>query len=452
MVVSNPAHVESLGYALRRGVFSVVDTSPNYNDGASELLVGKVLSEGNRDAVEVVSKFGYIQGHTLARHEKKPFPEAVKYTDDCSHCVHKDFMRDQLGESLARLGVEMIDTYLVHNPEHFLMSHIPPESTRESGANELIDMLQDELLENLEECFVSLEEEIANGRIGGYGISSNSFALPKSHQHFVPYKTLLSRAANAAERVHGGERGHSFTTVQFPANVLERTALMTNGGNGFAQYAFQNGLRTMVNRALTAFDGDGSWRLAESDFPRKYAASRDKLVRHLSPEQPTEAELKLMSEDLHENWEETMEACNWLKQLIRDLDAQMGSFTSVMHYQEDLMRKIVPMINAKLDGIDDDTSDMIFRFFSEYEKGVRSVTGEQAKTHVLENIEKDMFIGEEVEKNSEMFVPTKPGKESLQEFALGWLLDQPSVSTVLLGATQKRYVDEAATIVQNKNL
>jgi hypothetical protein len=73
-----------------------------------------------------------------------------------------------------------------------------------------------------------------------------------------------------------------------PGNVLERTGLCpaAAGGNGAAQSAKAAGLRVVVNRALTAFDALGSWRLAEAGFPAGYAAARDALFLHLSPEDP----------------------------------------------------------------------------------------------------------------------------------------------------------------------
>ena len=52
--------------------------------------------------------------------------------------------------------------------------------------------------------------------------SSNSFALPFTHPHFVPFDQLIPAAAQAAAEV--GNTEHSFKAVQFPGNVLEREA------------------------------------------------------------------------------------------------------------------------------------------------------------------------------------------------------------------------------------
>lgn len=464
MVLNNPQHVSCLRRALfgPEAGFSVVDTSPNYGDGLSEELVGGVLkmadSEGleGRDRLEIISKFGFIQGHDLEQHNKTPFEGAVKYTDDCWHSVDSSFMKHQLSGSLDRLGVSKIDTYLVHNPEHFLMSQIPPETSPEIGGP-LIEALQEQLKDNLTKTFEALEIEIDAGRIGGYGVSSNSFALPPDHPHFVPFQSLVDMASEAARRVRGSSSSHGFTTLEFPANIIERTAItpIEAGGNGCAQWAHENGLRTVVNRALTAFDDVGSWRLAEAPFPVDYADKRDALLEHLSPPPLEAEEERSLTADEKQEWADTLEACHWMRQLINDLDAQMSAFSSVMHYQDDLMRKVVPMINAKLDGMDEDTSNQLFEFFAAYEQAVRSVTGQQTRTHIFENISQDKALA--AARNScdpALFVPPElpvglspAAQVPLQEYALGWLAQQPCVSTILVGTVRESYVDEVAQII-----
>ncbi|MBP0129253.1 MAG: aldo/keto reductase [Nitrospira sp.] len=71
-----PAHRESLKYALRAGV-NLIDTSTNYMDGDSERLVGSVVREFSesgevaRDEMIVISKIGYVQGQNLQQAEAR---------------------------------------------------------------------------------------------------------------------------------------------------------------------------------------------------------------------------------------------------------------------------------------------------------------------------------------------------------------------------------------------
>ena len=122
-------HIESLEDSMRSGC-NIIDTSSNYTNGASEILIGNVLTKMmnqgkiERDEIILVSKTGYIQGDNLSQAIKRektdqPWPEIVKYTDGCWHCIHPDFLIDQWDRSANRLQVETIDVYLLHNPEYF---------------------------------------------------------------------------------------------------------------------------------------------------------------------------------------------------------------------------------------------------------------------------------------------------------------------------------------------
>ena len=123
-------HEQALHKALCEGI-NLIDTSANYADGGSESLVGQVLEKlvdaGDLapEEVIVVSKVGYLQGqnYALSRERKqqgRPFPELVEYGEGLEHCIHPEFLRDQLTRSLERLNLETLDFYLLHNPEYYL--------------------------------------------------------------------------------------------------------------------------------------------------------------------------------------------------------------------------------------------------------------------------------------------------------------------------------------------
>src|SRR5678815_5347045 len=100
-------------------------------DGDSERLVGSVLreliksGELTREEVIVVSKIGYVQGDNLKQAEKRekaghPYQDMVKYGEGIWHCIHPDYLADQLTLSLDRLGLATLEVCLLHNPEHSL--------------------------------------------------------------------------------------------------------------------------------------------------------------------------------------------------------------------------------------------------------------------------------------------------------------------------------------------
>ena len=125
-----PDHETALRSALGHGI-NLIDTSANYTDGESERLIGQVLTslidsgEVYRDRIIVVSKVGYLQGANYALSQQRKtdgrgFADLVEYAEGLEHCIHPEFLDDQLKRTLERLNLETLDVYLLHNPEYYL--------------------------------------------------------------------------------------------------------------------------------------------------------------------------------------------------------------------------------------------------------------------------------------------------------------------------------------------
>jgi aryl-alcohol dehydrogenase-like predicted oxidoreductase len=94
-------HFTALEYALSKGI-NLIDTSANYSDGGSEILIGNVLSdlinkgEIKREEIVVVSTGGYIQGKNdehakRSKDEGKGYKEVTEYADNLWHSINPDF-------------------------------------------------------------------------------------------------------------------------------------------------------------------------------------------------------------------------------------------------------------------------------------------------------------------------------------------------------------------------
>jgi aryl-alcohol dehydrogenase-like predicted oxidoreductase len=254
-----PEHAAALEQALLGGV-NLIDTSTNYTDGSSETCIGNVLARHRREEVIVVSKVGYVQGQALAmaracEHRGAAFPEMVKYTDGCWHCIHPEFLADQLERSLGRLRVETVDVYLLHNPEYFFTD---AAKRPRSGS---LEALRDEFYDRIRRAFSHLEGEVRRGRIGFYGVSSNTFVVPASD----PEATSLERMWTIAGEV---AREHHFAVAQLPANLFESGAMrMRNnlaGTRTVLEFAQEHDLAVLVNRPLNAFYREQLIRLADT--------------------------------------------------------------------------------------------------------------------------------------------------------------------------------------------
>jgi uncharacterized protein YyaL (SSP411 family)/aryl-alcohol dehydrogenase-like predicted oxidoreductase len=260
-----PAHREAMVQALLGGC-TLIDTSTNYMDGASEQLVGSVLADLTRDgrlqreAVTVVSKIGYVQGQNLVLAQEReaagaPFPEMVKYMDGCWHCIHPTFLTDQLGRSLERLRLETLDVCLLHNPEYFFS-----EAKRRRAGRP--DELRAEFYRRLREAFAWLETEVAAGRIAWYGVSSNTAVSPADD----PEATSLAQMLEAAEAAGGPS--HHFRVLQVPLNLFESDAVRENGADprrarSVLDVAAEAGIAVLTNRPLNAYAGQTLIRLAD---------------------------------------------------------------------------------------------------------------------------------------------------------------------------------------------
>lgn len=202
----NPEHREALKLALKSGC-NLIDTSPSYNNGASELLIGQVLAELfekkelTREQVIVVTQVGSIQDDNLAIAQRRiaegsPFPEIVETSDDCWHCISPEFIADQISRSLQRLRLQKIDVLLLDHPEHFL-----------KAAGNL-----EEFYYRIRKAFEYLETQVSAGKIAFYGISSNDF-------------NFFEKTLEIAQSI---QKDHHYAFIEFPFNLLESNAALIN--------------------------------------------------------------------------------------------------------------------------------------------------------------------------------------------------------------------------------
>jgi uncharacterized protein len=268
-----PEHREALKKALREGV-NMIDTSTNYMDGDSERLVGSVLGELiksgelTREEVIVVSKIGYVQGDNFKQAEAReragrPYPDMVKYGEGIWHCIHPEYLADQLTLSLDRLGLATLDVCLLHNPEYFLS-----EAAHHDRGD--LTVTREIFYRRIEQAFAFFETQVAAGRIRYYGVSSNTVTSAPSDAE----ATSLSRmydAARAAAAAQGMDRPH-FAVLQCPMNLYEPGALMTaNTGidqrETILEATQREGIAVLVNRPLNAMPTKKTGVVRLVDFP-----------------------------------------------------------------------------------------------------------------------------------------------------------------------------------------
>jgi hypothetical protein len=283
-----PEHASALDKALLSGV-NLIDTSTNYTDGSSESCIGNALARRQREELIVVSKVGYVQGQALATARTREqrgsaFPEMVKYTEGCWHCIHPEFLADQLGRSLGRLRVEKVDVYLLHNPEYFFTD----ASKRCNGGS--LETLRDQFYDRVRRAFSHLEDEVRRGRIGFYGVSSNTFGALASDPGATSLDRIWTIAGEVADQ-------HHFAVVQLPANLFERGAMLTRNNvtdtRTVLEFAREHDLAVLINRPLNASYRERLVRLA--DAPALSTAMTREIHTRVDPFLPPEYRTESLS-------------------------------------------------------------------------------------------------------------------------------------------------------------
>ncbi|MGD9851243.1 MAG: aldo/keto reductase [Nitrospirales bacterium] len=260
-------HRQALEKALKEGC-NLIDTSTNYADGGSERLIGAVLKDLirqgtiTREEIIVVSKLGYVQGQNLKRAEAReqagrPFSEMVKYGDEIWHCLHPDFLAEQLTLSLDRLGLQTLDVCLLHNPEYFLSD---AKNRQLAMDPQNLEELRREFYRRLQQAFLYLESQITAGRLRYYGVSSNTCTAESANLEATSLSRMMEAAQSAAREAKVAES--HFRVLQLPMNLLESGALLTpNTGKDNAQTVLEfsqaANMAVLVNRPLNAIPGKG---------------------------------------------------------------------------------------------------------------------------------------------------------------------------------------------------
>jgi aryl-alcohol dehydrogenase-like predicted oxidoreductase len=248
----SPTHEASLRAYLESGG-NLIDTSANYTDGGAERAVGRVLKDISRENVIVVTKGGYIQGENMHLAQARAFPEVVRYGPGLWHCMHPEFLETQIARSCARMEIETIDVFLLHNPEYFLNYQAKRGITADDHA---------EFYRRIRAAFAFLETQVAAGTIGCYGISSNNYPLPVGDETHASVARCLEQAESLS-------KDHHFKVVQFPLNLFESGCALEKSNRGVTplEFCHANGIGTLANRPLNAFFDNQMFRLADFAKP-----------------------------------------------------------------------------------------------------------------------------------------------------------------------------------------
>ena len=425
---------QALRQALQGGI-NLIDTSSNYSDGDAERLIGRVLTEQidaeklQREQVVVVSKAGYLQGfnYTLAQQRKKegrPFPNLVKYAEGLDHCIHPDFLDDQLTRSLERLNLETLDVYLLHNPEYYLSwakrRPIPLEEARHT------------FYQRIRLAFDFLEQAASDGRIQSYGVSSNTFPEPNRGYTF----TELSHIWQIAQEVHPD---HHFRWVQLPMNLLE-TGAATEANQPNKQTALQfaeaHDLAVLINRPLNAIAQESLTRLADV-LPPNYPATPEEVSTAVDSCVALENQFRSQHLTALKLDDETNQQLLDYLAIGQMLEGQWGGFGTYQNWQDVKARFILPRSQTAVEFLSNrpDLPAEAALWLDEYVEAANITLAALSAFYQEQAAKRTARI-------KETAVAADPDwdAETLSQTAVRALRSSAGVSSVLVGMRQQRYV------------
>ncbi|WP_435255360.1 aldo/keto reductase [Tenacibaculum sp. A30] len=222
MSVDVDSHIESINYAIENGC-CFIDTATNYKKGKAEELIGFVIDKHIQKEVKIITKAGYVDEAHVSSFKEDSFLINEKFY----HSIDSSYIDYMLNNSLKKMRMDSIHSFLLHNPEYILST------------------LNDESLfyKMVKTAFLKLEELSDEGLIECYGISSNTFALHGEKNHID-----VERLLEIANEISSNNR---FKMIQFPFNIYENRALEKRYSNkkyNLFEFCKKNKIKTFINR------------------------------------------------------------------------------------------------------------------------------------------------------------------------------------------------------------
>jgi len=433
------SRIRSQAEALRKALLSginFIDTSTNYSDGNSELLIGEVIKEieGStglrRSNFIIASKAGYIQGKNLESVKRREaqglaYPEVIDCSPDLRHCIHPSFLKDQITESIKRMNCGYLDIFLIHNPEYFLMySH-----------ERDLSKLRKEYYSRLRAAFEHLEEESKAGRIRYYGISSNTFGQQSFHRHFTSLEEILKISPN-------GKFDKGISVIQLPLNLKEKDSLtlvnQAENGKSAIKLAHKAGLGVIINRPLNAIVNNRIERLADFDMQGSFNL-KDLQAAYRKVEVLAETVIHEMKRQMRLGYEKIQDMkdsfgiARFLMKNFDDLDNPVSLTDLLEFYVNPRIRMIKSIVIEN-----ESTPSMVVEVAQNFLMEVKNFT------MILQTI----VIAKYNMNNMKMhgilnnYLPQELKSHSLARKSLIMTASLPCVSSVLVGMRTHKYVED----------
>ncbi len=433
-------HVNSVNRALLNGI-RLLDTSANYTDGRSEILIGNVLNDLTsggkikREDVVVVTKGGYMQGKNYRFACKKrdggnPFSDVVEFEEGLWHCISPDYLEDQINRQLYRLDQTgdggYIDVYLLHNPEYFLNNALKNAVEKDDARKEYYSRIK--------KAFEFLEEKIKAGTIKSYGVSSNTFAHNSISYDFTSLEKLIEAAGEVSA-------DNNFKVIQLPFNIIESGAYFEKNQNGGSktvlEFASEKGIEVLVNRPLNSITRNGLVRIADFEYEK---FDKEEYLKYLEVAEMMEDDFlreKLQNGNVPA---EDFELLNATMITGRTLKNNWEKFGTIEYFNDTIEHFFSHRLNLLVDYFEDRVNDDdLIKQFDRYIKLVFRLLNMTSNFYKESASKRSAYLHGVFDE----FLDSGHRNLPLSQKAMLTVSSVPGVSCVLSGMRKEKYVDEA---------
>ena len=200
-----------------RSGLNLIDTAINYRymhgEWSVRAALSRLLSEQivSREELILCTKGGFIPHPDRVDWFSQEYANNGNFSISASdlvagcHCMHPEYLHDQLNRSLDNLGVETIDIYYIHNPE-----------------TQLSQISTEVFYQRLYQAFEVMEAAVKAGKIRAYGLATwSGFRVPPTEPNYIDLAYAKALASQAA-----GDSTDSFQFIQLPLNAAMTEALV----------------------------------------------------------------------------------------------------------------------------------------------------------------------------------------------------------------------------------
>jgi hypothetical protein len=295
----------------------------------------------------------------------------------------------------------------------------------------------------LREAFAFLETQVAAGRIGWYGVSSNTAVLPADD----PEATSLVQMLEAAKAA--GSSGHHFRILEVPMNLFEAGAMLTpntgpDGEHTVLALAAEIGMGVLINRPLNASAGDRTIRLADLDIEEENedVALEEALGRVAALE--TEFRVQIASQlQVPQGGMPPTEWFTWASQI----EALALRIQGLDHWEQIEAGMITPMVSQLVTMLDLRLTGPIRATWEGWRDRYLPTLDALLAAFHARAARQSRAVSHAVATAINPCLPLARQGESLSRKALWILASTPGVSCVLLGMRHPDYVEDGMAVL-----